>query len=60
MVHDMYFARIRANKSFVDEKLRVCVYITYFNLRVGSTSTQFVLKQLPAGAISYSIGTTLA
>ena len=35
--------------AFVDEKLHVCVYIT----------RQFVMKQLPAGAISYSIDTAL-
>ena len=38
---------------FVDEKLLVYVYITY-------KSAQFVMKQLPAGAISYSIDKALA
>ena len=52
----MYFVHIRASKSVLLMKfLYAFIYV-----RVGNKSVQFVMKQLPAGAVSYSIDTALA
>ena len=41
--------------------MKSCIYaFIYHNIRVGNKSMQFVMKQLLAGAISYSIDMALA